>query len=101
MSKLMYPIDGIYKYTSNSLDNLLNSLSNAKSRHLDVPSTCPNRSFLVNLSTTLSNYYNESMNIKEAIIKVNNKYDNLFNNISSDNKKLTDIKIESRDRLIY
>lgn len=101
MSKIVYPIDGIYSNVSNQVDlckrNLNDALSNSD---MNVPSF-NYKNYLDNLPSVLASYCNEMNSIENKLKKTTNEFENLSNDLESNNRLLNSIKIKERDRMIY
>lgn len=101
MSKLVYPNNGIYNCSRNDIETVIGDLSRIISNcNLDIPSNFAYRSYLANLDSTIREYYNEIKSINYRLQHSDNNYETLENDLISNTKRMSTIKITERDRMI-
>ena len=102
MTKLVYPKNGIFNECKDDINSVITNLSNAISNcSFDIPYDFSYRSYLNNLNDKLNIYYDDIKNIKDILKSSNDRFENLEVTLLNDIKKLDDIKIKERDRMIY
>lgn len=102
MTKLLYPKSGIYSSCKCHIDSCARNLSKAMNNcNFDIPNDFVYKNYLYNLGGKIREFYNQTNNLETKIHSSDNNLYNLSNDLLNDVKKMTDIKIIERDRMIY
>lgn len=101
MSKLNYPVEGIYGISKGHIENCANNISDASSNcWFDVPGDFQYRDYLNGLGDTLRNYSREINSIGAKIQSTDRGLSRLSDNLSVSAKRLTVAKVGNRERLV-
>lgn len=101
MSKIVYPSEGILSYCRQHIDGGFSNLRAALSYcNFDVPSDFSLRNYLNNLENVVGDYNQELSDINFKIQNTHNNYVSLDSDMETSVKKMTNIKIKDRDRMI-
>lgn len=101
MTKQNYPAEGLRTNCKSSVERGTRSLSNAISNcSFDIPGGFPYAGYLSGLSGRLSTHLNELNSINAKLIKTDNSFQNLSDNLTANATRITDPRIENRERLI-
>ena len=102
MSKLVYPVTGIYNMVRDSASSCLSNLNNASGNcNFDIPSNFSQGSYLRGLSSKISDCARDIRTIDTKLDAVNRSYQRLEDDLTMQNGKFVGIKIKERDRMIY
>ena len=102
MSKLNYPVTGIYNMVRDDASSCLNNLNNASGNcSFDMPSNFSQAGYLRGLSSKISECAREIRNIDTKLELVNRSFQRLEDELSMQNSRFNYSKIKERDRMIY
>lgn len=101
MTKLVYPVEGIYNSSASLIDSCAKKIWTASvGCDFDIPSDFSHRGYLQGLGSLLSGYVSKTRTIESKIQKSNNYYEKLENDLHLDVKNMEVMKLEYRDRMI-
>ena len=97
MSKITYPVNGLFPITKSIIDECNHSLSNARSNaDLDVPHRYSRRDYLKNLDNTIDGYKKQLDDIRHDIETADRDFDNVRERASKRIAQISKPKINQR-----
>ena len=101
MTKLKYPINGLYKETSPYIEDSTSFLQKAlNTSSMSCPSNFAYRSYINNLPNTINGNVNGMKAIDDIISSISKEYEDLEVELTSKAKLIGDYKVNERERLI-
>ena len=101
MSRLNYPINGLYQNCKAELEESINQLSSALSDSvLDIPAGFIHKNYLNDLNASIRKYYDEINYLDSKIQNTDKNFSILSDNLEESIKRIEFFKIEKREGLM-
>lgn len=101
MTKLIYPVNGIYPNCRDDIQGCTKKLSKAVANcNFDIPSDFPYKNYLRNLDNKLNKCLAEIDSISSKLKRTDSSFNMLSDNLTADASRITPIKVAKRDRMI-